>query len=123
MYFNAIFSGMYRKDKAFAYAHVLASLKRNSSYAPAFHLMGLLYLDQDDTVRAIKCLQRSLDVAPGYVDGLLDLCEVGRGDVGMVERAIEKFLSVKEGCRVWKIWKLRGSIQLVSCYLTWCFTF
>lgn len=57
-----------RKDRQGAYAKLLAAIKANPSYAPAYTLLGIFYEDYSkDRRRARQCFQKAFELSPSEI--------------------------------------------------------
>ncbi|KAL1800711.1 hypothetical protein ACET3X_001053 [Alternaria dauci] len=57
-----------RKDRQRTYAKLLAAIKANSNYAPAYTLLGIFYEDYNkDRKRARQCFQKAFELSPSEV--------------------------------------------------------
>lgn len=57
-----------RKDRQGAYAKLLAAIKANPNYAPAYTLLGIFYEDYNkDRRRARQCFQKAFELSPSEI--------------------------------------------------------
>jgi superkiller protein 3 len=57
-----------RKDRQGTYAKLLAAIKANPNYAPAYTLLGIFYEDYNkDRKRARQCFQKAFELSPSEV--------------------------------------------------------
>lgn len=57
-----------RKDRQGAYAQLLAAIKANPNYAPAYTLLGIFYEDYSkDRRRARQCFQKAFELSPSEI--------------------------------------------------------
>ncbi|KAF1835357.1 protein prenylyltransferase [Decorospora gaudefroyi] len=57
-----------RKDRQGTYAKLLAAIKANSNYAPAYTLLGIFYEDYNkDRKRARQCFQKAFELSPSEI--------------------------------------------------------
>jgi superkiller protein 3 len=57
-----------RKDRQRTYAKLLAAIKANPNYAPAYTLLGIFYQDYNkDRKRARQCFQKAFELSPSEV--------------------------------------------------------
>jgi superkiller protein 3 len=57
-----------RKDRQGAYAKLLAAIKANPNYAPAYTLLGIFYEDYNkDKRRARQCFQKAFELSPSEI--------------------------------------------------------
>lgn len=57
-----------RKDRNGAYAKLLAAIKANPNYAPAYTLLGIFYEDYNkDRKRARQCFQKAFELSPSEI--------------------------------------------------------
>ncbi|KAF2130163.1 TPR-like protein [Dothidotthia symphoricarpi CBS 119687] len=57
-----------RKDRQGAYAKLLAAIKANPNYAPAYTLLGIFYEDYNkDKKRARQCFQKAFELSPSEI--------------------------------------------------------
>lgn len=57
-----------RKDRQGAYAKLLAAIKANPNYAPAYTLLGIFYEDYNkDRKRARQCFQKAFELSPSEI--------------------------------------------------------
>ncbi|KAF7682194.1 hypothetical protein GT037_001170 [Alternaria burnsii] len=57
-----------RKDRQKTYAKLLAAIKANPNYAPAYTLLGIFYQDYNkDRKRARQCFQKAFELSPSEV--------------------------------------------------------
>ena len=57
-----------RKDRQGAYARLLAAIKANPNYAPAYTLLGIFYEDYNkDKRRARQCFQKAFELSPSEI--------------------------------------------------------
>ncbi|KAJ8112205.1 hypothetical protein OPT61_g5377 [Boeremia exigua] len=57
-----------RKDRQGAYAKLLAAIKANPNYAPAYTLLGIYYEDYNkDRRRARQCFQKAFELSPSEI--------------------------------------------------------
>ncbi|KAF1355718.1 TPR-like protein [Lizonia empirigonia] len=57
-----------RKDRQGAYAKLLAAIKVNPNYAPAYTLLGIFYEDYNkDRRRARQCFQKAFELSPSEI--------------------------------------------------------
>ncbi|KAF3049214.1 Superkiller protein 3 [Didymella keratinophila] len=57
-----------RKDRKGAYAQLLAAIKANPNYAPAYTLLGIFYEDYNkDRKRARQCFQKAFELSPSEI--------------------------------------------------------
>ncbi|KAH7346966.1 hypothetical protein BKA66DRAFT_576529 [Pyrenochaeta sp. MPI-SDFR-AT-0127] len=57
-----------RKDRNGAYAKLLAAIKANPNYAPAYTLLGIFYEDYNkDRRRARQCFQKAFELSPSEI--------------------------------------------------------
>lgn len=57
-----------RKDRAGAYTKLLAAIKANPNYAPAYTLLGIFYEDYNkDRKRARQCFQKAFELSPSEI--------------------------------------------------------
>ncbi|KAF1946390.1 TPR-like protein [Clathrospora elynae] len=57
-----------RKDRQGTYARLLAAIKANPNYAPAYTLLGIFYEDYNrDRKRARQCFQKAFELSPSEI--------------------------------------------------------
>lgn len=77
-----------RKDRSGAYSKLLAAIKANPNYAPAYTLLGIFYEDYSkDRKRARQCFQKAFELSPSEIVAAERLARLfaNQGDWDIVE--------------------------------------